>query len=111
MNKIKALIEAGDDEVFCTGCGASGQRIFRDHNISCCPERKIIHTKLSEARADIKSLYEAAEKMAEALRDCRKELWDEWHSSMSENQFNSDPTIDNIDQALTQYNTLKTKKD
>jgi len=58
-----------------------------------------------------RKLEEAAEKMVAALRGCREELWDEWHSSMSEDQFNSDPTIDNIDQALTQYNTLKTKKD
>lgn len=62
-------------------------------------------------RAEIKALYEAAENMAEALRGCRKELWDEWHSSMSEDQFNSDPTIEDIDQVLTQYNILKTKKD
>lgn len=84
----------------------------RDARLTKKGKRVMYHwNNAANARTDIKALYEAAENMAEALRGCRKELWDEWHSSMSEDQFNSDPTIEDIDQVLTQYNILKTKKD
>lgn len=36
----------------------------------------------------------------EALRGARTELWDVWHSGMSEEQFNADPTIQDIDNAI-----------
>lgn len=36
----------------------------------------------------------------EALRGARTELWDTWHSGMSEEHFNADPTIQDIDNAI-----------
>ena len=45
--------------------------------------------------------YETALESAEkALVECRKEFWDDWHSDMSEESFNTNPTIEDIDSTL-----------
>ena len=41
-----------------------------------------------------------------ALEYGRNELWDEWHSSMSEDQFKDHPLIQDIDASLTALNSL-----
>lgn len=44
--------------------------------------------------------------MLEVLQDNRKEFWEDWHSDMSECEFNSNPTIEDIDSAITKANEI-----
>lgn len=109
---LEALVAAGDtDGWWCPNCGET------DCTFHGNCEKCGIHIEELDTEGSIPALKalldELKEKdrvmgvMAEELRLCRKGFWEEWHANMSEKDFDSEPSIEDIDQALAQFEKIK----
>jgi len=59
------------------------------------------HNIKKERLAKMTIPSDVLKKVENALKECRSELWQEWHSFTSVDEFNIDPLVEQIDEALT----------
>lgn len=60
----------------------------------------------AEMKNTLPALLDAIDEARGALRDCKEELWDEWHSGMSEGDFENHWLVMDIDKALKKINEV-----